>query len=48
MLSLSSSIEISADGPIKEPYNAYFQGGLTFDSAKVAIMISADNVLKED
>lgn len=43
-----SSIEISADGPIKEPYNAYFQGGLTFDSAKVAIMISADNVLKED
>jgi len=41
-----SSIEISADGPIKPPYTAYFQGGLTFETAKLAIMIAAENVLK--
>ncbi len=41
-----SSIEISADGPIKAPYVAYYQGGLTFETAKPAIMIAAQNVLK--
>ncbi len=40
-----SSIEISADGPLKEPYIAYFQGGLTYESAKVAIMCAAQNIL---
>lgn len=35
-----SSIELSADGPIKEPYTVYFQGGLTFDHARVGIMKS--------
>lgn len=40
-----SSIEISADGPIKPPYTAYFQGGLTFDTARLAIMIAAQNVI---
>jgi cystathionine beta-lyase family protein involved in aluminum resistance len=33
-----SSIELSADGPIKEPYNVFFQGGLTFPHAKLGIM----------
>ncbi len=41
-----SSIEISADGPIVPPYIAYFQGGLTFDTGRVAIMLAASNVLK--
>jgi len=41
-----SSIEISADGPIKEPYVAYYQGGLTFETAIPAIMIAAQNVLE--
>lgn len=40
-----SSIEISADGPLKEPYIAYFQGGLTYESAKVAIMTAAQQIL---
>ena len=40
-----SSIEISADGPLKEPYIAYYQGGLTYESAKVAIMAAAENIL---
>ncbi|MBQ1546348.1 MAG: methionine gamma-lyase family protein [Clostridia bacterium] len=35
-----SSIELSADGPIKEPYAVYFQGGLTFEHAKLGIMMS--------
>lgn len=33
-----SSIELSADGPIKPPYAVYFQGGLTFEHAKYGIM----------
>lgn len=35
-----SSIELSADGPIKPPYAVYFQGGLTFPHAKYGIMMS--------
>ncbi len=35
-----SSIELSADGPIRPPYNVYFQGGLTWPSGKLGIMMS--------
>ena len=35
-----SSIELSADGPIREPYAVYFQGGLTWYHAKLGIMMS--------
>jgi len=35
-----SSIELSADGPIREPYSVYFQGGLTWYHAKLGIMMS--------
>ena len=35
-----SSIELSADGPIRPPYNVYFQGGLTYPSAKLGILMS--------
>ncbi len=35
-----SSIELSADGPIREPYAIYFQGGLTWYHAKVGILMS--------
>ena len=40
-----SSIELSADGPLREPYTAYLQGGLTYESGKLAIMAAADAVL---
>lgn len=40
-----SSIELSADAPIKEPYIAYMQGGLTYESAKLGIMAALDNLL---
>lgn len=35
-----SSIELSADGPIKPPYIAYMQGGVTYESAKLGIIMS--------
>ncbi len=35
-----ASIEFSADGPIKEPYTAYMQGGLTYESARLGIAMS--------
>jgi cystathionine beta-lyase family protein involved in aluminum resistance len=36
-----ASIELSADGPMREPYSAYLQGGLTFESGKLGIMLAA-------
>lgn len=41
-----SSIELSADAPIREPYIAYLQGGLTFDHAKIGILIALNNIMK--
>ena len=41
-----SSIELSADAPLREPYIAYMQGGLTYESAKLGIMVAVDNILK--
>ena len=32
-----SSIELSADGPIRPPYEAYVQGGLTYEHVKLAV-----------
>ncbi len=40
-----ASIELSADAPIREPYIAYLQGGLTFDHAKTGILISLSKIL---
>ena len=42
-----SSIELSADGPIKPPYAVYFQGGLTWYHAKFGIMMSVQYMAKE-
>jgi len=42
-----ASIEISADGPLRPPYTAYFQGGLTYESGKYAIMTAAESLLQE-
>jgi cystathionine beta-lyase family protein involved in aluminum resistance len=43
-----SSIELSADAPIRPPYIAYLQGGLTFDHAKTGILIALSNIFKND
>ena len=41
-----SSIELSCDAPMREPYNAYFQGGLTYEHSKFGIIKSLDNLKK--
>ena len=40
-----SSIELSADGPIREPYAVYFQGGLTWCHAKLGILMSLQKMV---
>ena len=43
-----SSIELSADAPIREPYNVYFQGGLTYAHSKLGVMKALDQLVKKD
>lgn len=40
-----SSIELSADGPLRPPYTAFFQGGLTYQSGKMGILSAAEQML---
>lgn len=42
-----SSIELSADGPIKPPYAVYFQGGLTWSHAKFGILMSLEHLVRK-
>lgn len=41
-----SSIELSADGPMKEPYIAYMQGGITYESGKLGVMMAVNEMLE--
>ena len=41
-----SSIELSADAPMREPYTVYMQGGLTYESGKAGIMLAVEELLK--
>lgn len=42
-----SSIELSADAPIREPYAVYFQGGLTYSHAKYGIIMSLQKIVEK-
>ena len=42
-----SSIELSADGPLRAPYTAYFQGGLTYPSAKLGVVMSMQKMYEK-
>ena len=42
-----ASIELSADGPLSEPYNAFLQGGLTFESGKLGVMVAATHMERD-
>ncbi len=42
-----SSIELTADGPIRPPYTAYVQGGLTYEHVKVAVLSSVTKLVSE-
>ncbi|MBQ7739943.1 MAG: methionine gamma-lyase family protein [Eubacterium sp.] len=44
---LGSSIELSADAPIREPYYAWIQGGLNFHSAKICALLAAQQMLNK-
>lgn len=41
-----ASIELSADGPKRAPYMAYMQGGITYESGKLGIMLALDQLLR--
>lgn len=42
------SVELSADAPIREPYIAYMQGGLTYAHAKLGVLTALDNLIKRE
>ena len=42
-----SSIELSADGPLRPPFTVYFQGGLTYESGRIGILAAAQSVSGE-
>ena len=42
---LGSSIELSADAPLREPYAVWMQGGLNFHSGKMGVMLAANSML---
>lgn len=43
-----SSIELSADGPMREPYYAYYQGGLTYEHCKLGVLKSLNNLYSKN
>ncbi len=45
---LGSSIELSADAPLREPYAAWMQGGLNYPSAKAGILLAAQSMLEKN
>jgi len=42
-----SSIELSCDGPIRPPYAAFLQGGLTYEYGKYGVIIAINNMQKQ-
>lgn len=42
-----SSIELSADAPIRPPYNVYFQGGLTYEHSRFGVLCAVDRLIKK-
>lgn len=44
---LGSTIELSADAPLREPYAVWMQGGLNFHSARVSVLLAAQSMLEK-
>lgn len=42
-----ASIELSADAPMRPPYTVYMQGGLTYESGKLGILLAAEELLRK-
>ena len=45
---LGASIELSADAPLREPYAVWLQGGLTYNTGKIGILLAAQEMAKRD
>ena len=45
---LGASIELSADGPLREPFAAWMQGGINFHSAKMGVLLAAQKMLEKN
>ena len=43
-----SSIELSCDGPVREPYNVYLQGGLTYESGRLGVMMAVSGMIEKN
>ena len=43
---MGASIELSADAPIREPYAVWMQGGITYTSGKIGILLAAQEMLE--
>ena len=43
-----SSIELSADAPLREPYAVWMQGGLNFYSGKLGVMLAAEEIVRRN
>ena len=44
---LGSTIELSADAPLREPYAVWMQGGLNFHSARIGVLLAAQSMLEK-
>ena len=44
---LGASIELSADGPIRDPYAVWMQGGLTYFTGKMGMLLAAQTMLED-
>lgn len=42
-----ASIELSADAPLREPYAVWMQGGLTYSTAKIGVLLAAQSMLDQ-
>ncbi|MGI5959496.1 MAG: aminotransferase class I/II-fold pyridoxal phosphate-dependent enzyme [Massiliimalia sp.] len=45
---MGASIELSADGPLREPYAVWMQGGLTYHTGKIGILLAAQSMLEQN
>ena len=43
-----ASIELSADGPMRAPYMAYLQGGITYESGRLGILLALEQLRKAE
>ena len=43
---MGASIELSADAPIREPYAVWMQGGITYTSGKIGLLLAAEEMIE--